>query len=223
MAQVIRKSRKEKERAALIFERLKASYPDVRCTLDYETPLQLLIMTMLAAQCTDVRVNIVCRGLFQKYKSLEDFANAAPGTLEKDVHACGFFNQKARSIRKSCELLLNEYDGMVPENMEGLLRLPGVGRKIANAVRGECFGKPGVIVDTHCRRVTNRLGFTKHTDPTHIERELLVLWKEEHWTLFSHFMVFHGRAVCKARAPQCSKCVVADLCLWPQRNIKAEK
>ena len=222
MAQVLRKSRKEKERAATIFQRLQTAYPDVRCTLDYKSPFQLLIMTILAAQCTDARVNIVCRDLFPKYKTPEDFANAAPGTLEKAIHACGFFNQKARCIRQTCEMLVGEHNGVVPEEMEGLLRLPGVGRKIANAVRGECFGKPGVIVDTHCKRVTNRLGFTRNTEPSRIEKDLMALWEEKHWTLFSHFMVFHGRAVCRARSPQCVECVVADLCPYPKRTGKSK-
>ena len=221
MAKVIRNSRKEKERAAAIFQRLKGAYPDVRCTLEYKSPLQLLIMTILAAQCTDARVNIVCKDLFTEYKTPADFAAAAPGELEKAIHACGFFNQKARAIRKSCRILLDEYSGKVPEDMDALLKLPGVGRKIANAVRGECFGKPGVIVDTHCKRVANRLGFTRNTDPTRIERDLMALWEEEHWTLFSHFMVFHGRAVCRARSPQCTGCIVTDLCPYPKRRDKS--
>lgn len=223
MAQVLKKSVKEKGRAAVIFQRLKAAYPDVRCTLEYKSPLQLLVMTILAAQCTDARVNIVCRDLFKKYKSPEDFATAKTGELEKAIHACGFFNQKAKSIRKSCQILLDEHEGEVPDDMEALLKLPGVGRKIANAVCGECFGKPGVIVDTHCKRVTNRLGFTRNTDPTRIERDLMALWEVKHWTLFSHFMVFHGRAVCKARSPQCSECMVADLCPYPKRKGKSTK
>ncbi len=223
MAQILKKSAKEKGRAAVIFQRLKEAYPDVRCTLDYESPLQLLVMTILAAQCTDARVNIVCKDLFKKYKTPADFAAAAQGELEKAIHTCGFFNQKARAIRESCRILLKEYGGKVPEDMEALLKLPGVGRKIANAVRGECFGKPGVVVDTHCKRVAHRLGFTRNTDPTRIERDLMALWKEEHWTRFSHFMVFHGRAVCRARSPQCAECVVADLCPYPQRTGKSKK
>ncbi len=212
---MIRKSKtalKEAQRVAAIFERLGAAYPDVRCTLDYETPLQLLIMTILAAQCTDARVNIVCRDLFQRYAEPRDFAEAPPGALEKAIHACGFFNQKARAIRESCRILLEEYDGQVPGDMDALLRLPGVGRKIANAVLGECFQTPGVIVDTHCKRVANRLGFTKHEDPARIERDLMTLWPKEQWTLYSHYMVFHGRAVCTARAPQCTSCIVREYC-----------
>ncbi len=223
MAKVVRKPLTGKERAAVIFHRLQSSYPDVRCTLDYKSPLQLLVMTILAAQCTDARVNVVCKKLFKEYKTPADFAAAAPGELEKAIHACGFFNQKARAIRETCRILLNEYGGEVPENMEALLKLPGVGRKIANAVRGECFGKPGVIVDTHCKRVSHRLGFTRNTEPSRIEKDLMALWEEEHWTLFSHFMVFHGRAVCRARAPQCAGCVVADLCPYPKRTGKTGK
>ncbi len=223
MAQRIRKSKKQKERALAVFHRLREACPEVRCTLDYKNPLQLLIMTILAAQCTDARVNIVCRDLFQKYKTAEDFVNAAPGALEKDIYACGFYNQKARAIRDSCGLIMDVHHGEVPQDMDALLALPGVGRKIANAVRGECFGKPGVIVDTHCKRVANRLGFTRHTDPTHIERDLMALWPEEHWTLFSHFMVFHGRAVCRTRAPQCDVCVVASWCPWPARSQKSKR
>jgi len=223
MAKVVRKPLTGKERAAVISHRLQSSYPDVRCTLDYKSPLQLLVMTILAAQCTDARVNVVCKKLFKEYKTPADFAAAAPGELEKAIHACGFFNQKARAIRETCRILLNEYGGEVPENMEALLKLPGVGRKIANAVRGECFGKPGVIVDTHCKRVSHRLGFTRNTEPSRIEKDLMALWEEEHWTLFSHFMVFHGRAVCRARAPQCAGCVVADLCPYPKRTGKTGK
>ncbi|HDP33527.1 MAG TPA: endonuclease III [Candidatus Hydrogenedentes bacterium] len=223
MAKIIRISRQERERAEAIFERLQTAYPDVRCTLDYKSPLQLLIMTILAAQCTDARVNIVCKELFKRYKTAQDFADAAPGALEKAIHACGFFNQKAKSIRGSCAILLAEHGGNVPEDMEALLRLPGVGRKIANAVRGECFGKSVVIVDTHCKRVAHRLGFTRQTEPARIERDLMALWREEHWTLFSHFMVFHGRAVCRARSPQCDGCVVADLCPYPTRRKRAAK
>ena len=223
MAQILKKSAKEKGRAAVIFQRLKEAYPDVRCTLDYESPLQLLVMTILAAQCTDARVNIVCKDLFKKYKTPADFAAAAQGELEKAIHTCGFFNQKARAIRESCRILLKEYGGKVPEDMEALLKLPGVGRKIANAVRGECFGKPGVVVDTHCKRVAHRLGFTRNTDPTRIEKDLMALWEEKHWTLFSHFMVFHGRAVCRAREPQCAVCIVADLCPYPKGTGKSKK
>ena len=214
---------KERERAVLVYERLAAAYPDVRCTLDYKSPFQLLVMTILAAQCTDARVNIVCKDLFRRYKSPRDFADASLETLEQAVKTCGFFRQKARSIQESSRILIGKYGGKVPETMEELLALPGVGRKIANAVLGECFGRQGVIVDTHCRRVAGRLGFTKNTEPGRIEKDLCRLWPENRWTLFSHFMVFHGRAVCSARSPKCSSCCVADLCPYPRRKSASVK
>ncbi len=214
----IRISAKERERTALIYERLTAAYPDVCCTLDYKSPFQLLVMTILAAQCTDVRVNIVCRDLFRRYKEPADFAESDPQELEEAIRTCGFFRQKARSIRESSRILVEQYGGKVPGTMEELLALPGVGRKIANAVLGECFGMQGVIVDTHCRRVTGRLGFTKNTDPPRIEKDLRRLWSPDCWTLFSHFMVFHGRAVCTARGPKCATCCLADLCPYPRKR-----
>lgn len=206
---------KEAARVAAIYTILEACYPDVRCTLEYRSPFQLLIMTILAAQCTDARVNIVCKDLFKTFKTPDDFACAAPGALEAAIKPCGFFNQKARCIRESSRILVERHAGKVPGEMESLLALPGVGRKIANAVLGECFHVPGVIVDTHCKRVANRLGFTRHQDPAKIERDLTALWPRERWTLFSHFMVFHGRAVCNARSPKCGSCPLAALCPWP--------
>jgi endonuclease-3 len=211
-------SAKERERAVLVYERLTAAYPDVRCTLDYKSPFQLLVMTILAAQCTDARVNIVCRDLFRKYPNPKDFAGSDPQELEDAVKTCGFFRQKAKAIRETSRILLERHGGSVPGTMEELLALPGVGRKIANAVLGECFGAQGVIVDTHCRRVTGRLGFTGNTDPTRIEKDLRRVWPPDRWTLFSHFMVFHGRAVCMARNPKCGACSVADLCPYPRRK-----
>lgn len=211
-------SKREQQRVSDIFAVLEEAYPDVRCTLDYESPLQLLIMTILAAQCTDARVNVVCRDLFKHYKTAADFSKAPPGALEEMVRPCGFFNQKARSIRASCRILQEKYEGAVPGSMEALLQLPGVGRKIANAVLGESFGVPGVIVDTHCKRVAHRLGFTKHSDPAKIEQDLMVLWPREHWTRYSHYMVFHGRATCAARAPRCATCPVISWCPWPDKK-----
>jgi len=215
-------SAKERERAVLIYERLCAAYPDVRCTLDYRSPFQLLVMTILAAQCTDARVNIVCKSLFRKYRTPQDFAKSDPSELEEAVKTCGFFRMKAKSIRETSRILMEQYNGSVPGTMEELLALPGVGRKIANAVLGECFGMQGVIVDTHCRRVTGRLGFTKNTDPTRIEKDLRRLWPPERWTMFSHFMVFHGRATCRAQKPKCPTCCVADLCPYPRKTAGSE-
>ncbi len=210
----------EKARALDVYDRLSRAYPDVRCTLDYKSPFQLLVMTILAAQCTDARVNIVCRDLFKTYRSPADFASAQRSELEAAIHSCGFFRQKAKSIQESSKILLEKHDGKVPGSMEELLKLPGVGRKIANAVMGECFGGQGVIVDTHCKRVANRLGFTKNTEPAKIEKDLRRVWPADKWTLFSHFMVFHGRAVCAARAPKCSGCAVAECCPYPKKSKK---
>lgn len=223
MAKKIRTSAKEKERIAIIYELLQKTYPDAQCTLDFRNPLELLIMTILAAQCTDARVNIVCEQLFKDYKTVDDFADAAPGTLEKAIHACGFYNQKAKSIRQSCAMLREEFGGKVPETMEELLRLPGVGRKIANAVLGECFHQPAVVVDTHCKRVSNRLGFTRQSDPTKIEMDLRQRWPEEHWTMFSQYLVHHGRAYCQAQRPKCLECPLYDYCPWPEKTKRSHE
>ncbi|MBP8132419.1 MAG: endonuclease III [Candidatus Hydrogenedentes bacterium] len=206
----------EKQRARQVFERLRAAYPGLRCTLDFKGPLQLLIATILAAQCTDARVNIVTRRLFLKYRKPEDYLGAPTEELQEDIRACGFYRNKARSIVNACRRLVDDFNGKVPGTMEALLTLDGVGRKTANVVLGECFGQQGVIVDTHCARINQRLGFTRHADPVKIERDLMKVWPEEHWTLFSHSMVFHGRAVCVARAPRCSQCVLAELCPFPR-------
>jgi endonuclease-3 len=171
-----------------------------------------MVATILAAQCTDDRVNIVTKTLFQKYRSPEDYVNAPREQLEKDVQTCGFFRQKAKSIVQSCIAILERFGGEVPRTMEELTTLTGVGRKTANVILGQCFHVPGVIVDTHCTRVSNRLGFTRQHDPVKIEHELMKLWPRETWTLYSHFMVFHGRAKCQARKPRCGECPVAYLC-----------
>ena len=204
-----------RERAPKVYERLKALYPDIRCTLDYHSPFQLLIMTALAAQCTDVRVNMVCKELFARFPGPQDFLEVDVKVIEKMIHSCGFYRQKAKNIMKTCRSIMDKFGGEVPRTMEELGQLAGVGRKTANVVLGECFGHQGVIVDTHCTRLTNRLGFTKNQDAVKIERDLMKVWPPDKWTLFSHFMVFHGRAVCTARAPKCSKCTLRDLCPFP--------
>jgi len=204
-----------KKRAATIFDRLKRAYPDARCALDFKTPLELLVATILAAQCTDVRVNEVTKTLFKKHRKPEDFLAAPREELEQDIRTCGFFRQKAKSIVNACSKIVEQFSGRVPGTMEELLTLDGVGRKTANVLLGECFRTPGIIVDTHCKRVAHRLGFTKHTEPDKIEADLMKVWPREDWTLYSHCIVFHGRAVCAARAPQCSQCVLRDLCPFP--------
>ncbi len=207
--------RANRERAYQVYAELEKLYPDIRCTLNYKNAFQLMLMTSLAAQCTDARVNLVCEDLFKKYKTPEDFLKVPLKELEKDVQPCGFYRNKAKNIQGACRLLVEEYGGKMPETMEDLVRFPGVGRKTANVILGECFGKQGVIVDTHCTRLVNRLGFAKGTDAVKLERDLMKVWPSDRWTLFSHFMVFHGRAVCTARAPRCSQCTLRDLCPFP--------
>ncbi len=205
-------------RAREVFRRLASTYPDACCSLDHRKPLELLVATILAAQCTDARVNQVTPGLFRRYKTPQDFVDAPPGELEEVIRSCGFYNQKAKSIRNACARIIEEYGGHVPDTMEALLTLDGVGRKTANVLLGECFGVPGVIVDTHCTRVNNRLGFTAHDDPTKIEQDLMQVWPRDHWTEWSHLTVFHGRQICRARAPLCIECPVQELCPFVQRG-----
>lgn len=205
----------QRSRVEAIYAALRGAYPDVRCTLDYKTPLQLLIMTILAAQCTDARVNILAKTLFRKYRKAEDFLAVPIEELQEDIRTAGFFRQKAKSIVNTCRQLVGSYGGSVPGTMEELTRLPGVGRKTANVLLGECFGIQGVIVDTHCTRLAQRLGLTRNEDPIKIEKDLMKLWPSDCWTLYSHLMVFHGRAVCRARGPKCSQCVVNAHCPFP--------
>ena len=204
-----------RERAIEVFGRLEALYPDARCSLDYENPLQLLIATILAAQCTDARVNIVTKDLFRKYPNAESFMKATQEELEEAVKTCGFYRNKAKSIKKTCTDIVQKFGGEVPGTMEELLLLEGVGRKTANVLLGECFVSEGVVVDTHCGRLARRLGYTRETDPVKVERELMKVWPREMWRMYSHYFVFHGRAICMARGPRCSACPLQDLCPFP--------
>jgi len=215
MAKIALTSTGNRQRAREVFRRLREAYPEAHCTLDYHSPLQLLIMTILAAQCTDTRVNIVAQTLFKKYPTARSFLEVPLEELEEDIRTTGFFRQKAKSIVNACRILVEQYGGQVPGALEELTQLPGVGRKTANVLLGECFGHQGVIVDTHCTRLANRLGFTRQRDAAKIEQDLMKVWPPGHWTMFSHYMVFHGRAVCTARAPRCSQCVLNDLCPFP--------
>lgn len=204
--------RSRTRRAGAIFARLEAAYPGAACSLNYKTPLELMTAAILAAQCTDARVNNVTQTLFKKYRQPADYLAVPLGELEEDIRTCGFFRQKAKSIAQSCARILECYGGKVPRTMEELLTLEGVGRKTANVLLGECFNTPGVIVDTHCRRVSLRLGLTSNQNPLQIEQDLMAIWPRESWTRFSHCLVFHGRAVCLARKPRCPECPVNDLC-----------
>ena len=204
-----------KDRAAAVLAILRKQYPDATCSLDFKNPLQLMVSTILAAQCTDERVNIVTKDLFKRFKTPGDFLAVPPEELEKAIHSCGFYRQKAKSIRNACGKIIDLYGGKVPGTMEELVTLDGVGRKTANVILGECFGVPGVIVDTHCTRLNNRLGFTRNADPVKIEQDIMKIVPKENWNIFSHCLVFHGRAICIARAPLCSQCPVRHLCPFP--------
>lgn len=202
----------KKKRVKEIIKVFNQTYNDAQCTLDYKDPLQLLISTQLAAQCTDARVNIVAKTLFKKYKSAQDFANADLKELEQDIKSTGFYHNKAKNIKETCRMIIDKYGGQVPDNMEDLLTLPGVGRKTANLVLGDVFGIPGIVVDTHAKRLSNRIGLTSNTDPKKIEFDLMEIVPKESWSKFCHQLVYHGRAVCMARKPECEKCGIIDYC-----------
>jgi endonuclease-3 len=202
-----------RQRVAKILPILKVTYPNAKCSLDYRTPLQLIVATILSAQCTDVRVNLVTKTLFKKYKTPEDYANAPAGELEKDIQSTGFYNSKAKSLRAMAKSLIEKYGGKVPRTMEDLTSLAGVGRKTANVVLGNAFGlNEGVVVDTHVGRLSQRLGLTKHTDAEKIELDLIEIVPREDWTLWSHLLIFHGRSICMARNPQCERCPILKDC-----------
>lgn len=202
----------KKKRILDIIEIFDDVHGDAECSLDFTTPLQLLISTQLAAQCTDKRVNIVAKDLYEKYKDVYAFAYADELELQQDVRSTGFFRNKARNIIGCCKMLISEYDGEVPSDMNDLLRLPGVGRKTANLVRGDYFGIPGIVVDTHAIRLSNRMGFTINKDAAKIEKDLLKIVPTELQTKFCHQLVFHGREFCSARRPLCDSCPINLLC-----------
>ncbi len=202
-----------------IKKRLDVLYPKVHCTLDYNTPFELLIATMLAAQCTDARVNIVTKEMYKKYNTPKDFASLSVEEIENEIKSTGFYHNKAKNIKKCSQQLLELYRGEVPEDMEALTALAGVGRKTANVVRGEIFGEPAVVIDTHAKRLANRMGLTKSDDPVKIEFELKKFIPEEYQFDFCHSLVFHGREICKAQKPLCHKCSVRDVCKYKNKNM----
>jgi endonuclease-3 len=199
-------------RALKVLKRLKKEFPTANCALEHETPHQLLVATILSAQCTDKRVNLVTEDLFRKYPDVAAFAAARLSQLEKDVKSTGFFRMKARALREMSQDVLTKHGGDVPRTMEELTALRGVGRKTANVILGNAFGIPGLVVDTHVKRLSNRFGFTEQQDPVKIERELNDLFPKQWWTLSSHLLILHGRKTCAARRPKCPDCVVRDLC-----------
>lgn len=203
----------KKQRAAKIIAALKRTYPDADCELGHSNPLQLLIATILSAQCTDKRVNIVTKTLFKKFRTVDDFASAALPALEMEIKTTGFFRNKAKNIKACCEKLIEQHGGKVPRTMDELTQLPGVGRKTANVVLGNAFGiNVGVVVDTHVGRLSNRLGLTSETNPEKVEQDLMALVPQKDWALFSHLLIWHGRRRCAARNPDCENCEVRKLC-----------
>ncbi len=198
---------------ARIVQILRKTYPDATCALDFDTPLELLIATILAAQCTDARVNLVTKSLFKKYRTAQDYAEAYPEKFEKEIRSTGFFRQKTKAIMNACADLADKHDGKVPPDIEALTRLPGVGRKTANVVLGTALGIPsGVVVDTHVKRLAYRMGLTREKDPEKIERDLMEKIPQKEWIDFAHRMTDHGRKICTARKPQCNICPLERVC-----------
>lgn len=202
----------KKEKANKVVGVLDGIYPEATCSLDFENPLQLLIATQLAAQCTDERVNKVTPKLFERYKTAEEYAEADIEELEALIRSTGFYRNKARNIKECCRQIVDRYEGKVPKDMKSLLMLAGVGRKTANVVLGECFDVPGMVVDTHVGRLSKRIGLTKHKDPKKIELDLMELLTDEKWRRFGHLLIAHGREICKSRSPACHNCVIANIC-----------
>jgi endonuclease III len=210
------------ERTRQIIAGLQRTYPDAHCELNYSNPLELLVATILSAQCTDKRVNLVTADLFNNYRSAADYAKAGRAELERAIQTAGFFRNKAKSIQESCQALVEKYEGEVPSSMDELLGLAGVGRKTANVVLGNAFGiNSGVVVDTHVARLSFRLGLTRHRDPVKIELDLATLVPREQWTWFSHWLIWHGRRRCSARRPDCPGCELRALC--PQIGVAESK
>ena len=212
----------KKERTEQLIKLLKRAHPDAHCALNHSNAFELLIATILSAQCTDERVNIVTADLFRKYRKPEDYLKVPETELQQDIRTTGFFRNKTRSIQGACKMLVEEFDGKVPKTMEELLQLPGVARKTANVVLGVAYGvAAGIVVDTHVTRVARRLGLTKQADAVKIENDLIALVPKKDWIIFSHLLIFHGRRICKARRPLCEECPLEKLC--PSSILKTGK
>jgi len=218
---ITRKLSAKQQRAIEILLRLKQLYPDATCSLNYETPVQLLVATILSAQCTDARVNLVTPELFRRFPDAAALAGADLSEIESLVKSTGFYRSKAKNIQGACRMIMEEFGGEIPQLMENLLKLPGVARKTANVVLANAFGiNMGVTVDTHVKRLSYRMGLTKHTDPIRIERDLMLLIPQPDWENWSIRLIYHGRLICKARNPQCDRCALSDLC--PSVNLPQE-
>jgi len=204
---------KLRRRADEIVDLLKRHYGDAECSLDFTTVHQLMVATILSAQCTDERVNMVTPSLFKKYQSVTAFANADPDELARDIFQTGFHNSKAKSLKNSAQALIEKYGGQIPKTLDELVKLPGVGRKTASVILGAGFGlAEGIVVDTHVGRISRLLGFTKETDPKKVEQDLMKIISKEDWIKYSHMLIYHGRAICKARKPECESCFLTELC-----------
>jgi endonuclease-3 len=211
-----------KKRASRIVEILEATYPTSTIALNFATPFQLLIATILSAQCTDVRVNMVTPALFKAYPTPQAFLDAPAEELEKAIFSTGFYRNKAKSIRAACAMLIEQFGGEVPHTMDELVMLPGVGRKTANVILGHCFATPGMVVDTHVKRINNLLELTSESDPVKIEHDLMAVFPQEKWTELGHLFGDHGRAICIARRPKCEICPLLELCPTGRRNMGYE-
>jgi endonuclease-3 len=201
-----------KQRITKITGILRRTYPDVKTALRHKNPVQLLVATILSAQCTDEQVNRVTPTLFKKLPTAKDFAEVSLSDLEGMIRSTGFYRNKAKSIKACCTALVERHGGKVPDNIEDLVKLPGIGRKTANVILGSAFGIPGIVIDTHVKRVSQRIGLTRESDPVKIEFDLMALIPKKDWIAFSHQMIWHGRALCKARKPKCPECPLLDLC-----------
>ncbi len=209
----VKLSKKEQERVTEVLKRLDTQYgTDFRCYLDHRSPWELLVATILSAQCTDARVNIVTKDLFVKYPNVEAFANAELKELEQDIHATGFYHNKAKNIIACARRVLTEFGGEVPSSLEDLTSLAGVGRKTANVIRGNIYHEPSIVVDTHVKRISKKLGFTKEEDPEKVEYDLMEVLPKDHWILFNIHIITLGRTICTARSPKCTECFLADVC-----------
>jgi len=212
--------RKESQRAERVLKKLKKAYLKVESALEYQSPFELLISTILSAQCTDKRVNIITKTLFKKYKKPKDYLKVSNLELEKDIYSTGFYRQKTRSIKKCCSILIEKYNGKIPSDFDELTKLPGVGRKTASVVAGNAFGIPAIAVDTHVIRLSNLLGFVETANPEAIEKRLKELLPKKDWVKISHLLATHGRNICIARRPKCDECFLADMCPGFQSNNK---
>ena len=201
------------EKAVKIIKKLKEMYPDATCSLDFSTPFQMLVAVCLSAQCTDERVNKTTPTIFEKYPTVYDFNNMDISTLEELIHPCGFYKNKAKNLKAAAKMIVEKYNGEVPDNMEDLINIPGVGRKSANVIMLEAFHNPqGIAVDTHAKRISNRVGFSKESDPLKIEQDLLKLFPKKYYYDVNHLLVWHGRNTCTARNPKCESCPISNIC-----------